>query len=83
MSEEKSSERSKGQQKKRGGVDVLYAMSVTAAVFHVERSALNKGSDINAVGGCRCRVWLVQSKNLIKTSNVKRKQNGSEWSEFK
>ena len=41
VSEENSSERSKGQQNKRGGVDVLPSMVVTAAVFHLEMSALN------------------------------------------
>jgi hypothetical protein len=39
MSEENSSERSKGQQKKEGGVDVLKCMVVTAAVYHLEISA--------------------------------------------
>ena len=41
VSGESSSERSKGQQNKRGGVDVLCCMFVTAAVFHLEMSALN------------------------------------------
>ena len=41
VSGENSNERTKGQQNKRGGVDVLYRMSVTAAVFHLEMSALN------------------------------------------
>ena len=41
VSEENSSGRSKGQQNNRGGVNVLKYMVVTAAVFHLERSALN------------------------------------------
>jgi hypothetical protein len=56
------SERSKGQQKKEGGVDVLPYMPATAAVFHFEMSALNACASRNAVGGCRCRVWWTQSK---------------------
>ena len=36
-----SSERTKGQHKRKGGVDVLDSMFVTAAVFHFEMSALN------------------------------------------
>jgi hypothetical protein len=39
---------------KRGGVDVLSFMSVTAAVFQLEMFALNLEADWNAVGGCRC-----------------------------
>ena len=58
VSEENSSERSKGQQNKRGGVDVLECMFVTAAVFHLEMSALNALALENAVGGCRCRVMV-------------------------
>ena len=42
VSGENSSEGTKGQQNKRGGVDVLPSMSVTAAVFHLEMSALNE-----------------------------------------
>ena len=41
VSEENSSDRSKGQQNKRGGVDVLDCMDVTFAVFHLEMSLLN------------------------------------------
>jgi hypothetical protein len=40
VSGQNSSERSKWQQKKEGGVDVLLLMVVTAAVFHLEMSAL-------------------------------------------
>ena len=56
VSGENSSDRSKEQQNKRGGVDVLANMVVTAAVSHLEMSALNAEADWNAVGGCRCRV---------------------------
>ena len=52
VSGQNSSERSKGQQK---GVDVLPIMRVTAAVFHLEMSALNAGAFWNTVGRCRCR----------------------------
>ena len=55
VSGQNSSERTKEQQKQEGGVDVLDRMSVTAAVFHLERSALNLEALSNAVGGCRCR----------------------------
>ena len=41
VSGENSSKEARGQQNKRGGVDVLPDMSVTAAVFHLEMSALN------------------------------------------
>jgi len=41
VSGQNSSERSKGQQKKEGGVDVLLSMVHTFAVFHLEMSALN------------------------------------------
>ena len=49
----------KGQQKQEDGVDVLDCMVVTAAVFHLERSALNTEAPANAVynvynvGGCK------------------------------
>ena len=39
-------------------MDVLPSMSVTAAVFHLEMSALNAEASRNAVGGCRCRVMV-------------------------
>jgi len=55
VSGQNSSERTKGQQKQEGGVDVLRYMVVTAAVFHLEMFALNAEADWNAVGGCRCR----------------------------
>tara|TARA_B110000858_G_C17707491_1_gene428942 strand:+ start:218 stop:598 length:381 start_codon:yes stop_codon:yes gene_type:complete len=60
------------------GVDVLLNMFVTAAVFHLEMSALNAVADTNAVGGCRCRVWLANPEINKKRENVK-KSNGSEW----
>jgi hypothetical protein len=41
VSGQNSNERSKGQQKQEGGVDVLLCMFVTAAVFHLEMSTLN------------------------------------------
>jgi hypothetical protein len=37
------------QQKQEGAVDVLYCMFVTAAVSHLERSALNTAACWNAV----------------------------------
>ena len=37
-----------------GELDVLPLMFVTAAVFHLEMSALNAETKLNAVGGCRC-----------------------------
>jgi len=55
MSGQNSSERSKGQQKKEGGLDVRYCTFVTFAVFHLEMSALNAEAPPNTVGGCRCR----------------------------
>jgi hypothetical protein len=54
VSGQNSSERSNNR-KKEGGVDVLAYMFVTAAVSHLERSALKAEADWNAVGGCRCR----------------------------
>ena len=69
VSEETSSERSKGQQNKRGGVDVLPYMVVTAAVFQFEMSALNLIASENAVGGCRCRVMV--DTNPTKWNNGK------------
>jgi len=43
------------------GVDVLYFMVVTAAMFHFERSALNARDCWNAVGvvGAVCGCWLL------------------------
>ena len=41
VSEAHSSERTKGQQNKRGGVDVLPDMDSTTAMFQFEMSALN------------------------------------------
>ena len=83
---ENSSERSnKGQQNKRGGVNVLDSMVVTAAVFHLEMSALNAAAYWNAVhvGGCRCRVWLTQIQKKEHRENRKNKSNGGECGEFK
>ena len=69
VSGQNSSERTKGQQNKRGGVDVLFFMLVTAAVFQLEMSALNAEAPENAVGGCRCRVVvdIIQKKEIGKT----------------
>ena len=75
--------RSKGQQNKRGGVDVLYRMSVTAAVFHLEMSALNAEAEPNAVGGCRCRVMVDTIPKKGTSGKRKNKSNGGEWGEFK
>ena len=50
MSGQNSSERTKGQQKQKDGVDVLYSMVVTAAVFQLERFALKAEAPENAVG---------------------------------
>ena len=47
--------RKKQQQTPEGGVDVLSYMVVTAAVFHLETSALKLEAPLNAVGECRCR----------------------------
>ena len=83
VSVENSSERTKGQQNKRGGVDVLYFMSFTAAVFHLEMSALNARASENAVGGCRCRVMVDTIQKKEHRENRKNKSNGGEWGEFK
>ena len=68
-----SSERTKGQQNKRGGVDVLHSMFVTFAVFHLEMSALNAVELLNAVGGCRCRVMVdpIQKKEHRENAKIK------------
>ena len=79
VSGEKSSEGSKGQQNKRGGVDVLSCMVVTAAVFHLEMSALNAEADWNAVGGCRCRVMVGPIQKKETSGKRKNKSNGGEW----
>ena len=50
VSGQNSSGRSKTQQKQEGGVDVLPDMVVTAAVFHLEMSALNAEAPLNTVG---------------------------------
>jgi hypothetical protein len=42
-------ERHKEQKNQRTGVDVLAYMFVTAAVFHLETSALNADAELNAV----------------------------------
>ena len=60
VSRQNSSERTKGQQKQRDGVDVLYSMVVTAAVFQLERFALKAEAPENAVGAVV--VWTQQSK---------------------
>ena len=71
VSEENSSERSKGQQNKRGGMDVLSSMLVTAAVFHLERSALNANADKNAVEVLSMPWW---SQSKIKVEEERRKK---------
>ena len=76
VSEENSSERTKGQQNKRGGVDVLYRMFATAAVFHLEMSALNLEAPLNAAGGCRCRVMVDTTQKKEDRENVKIKAMG-------
>ena len=83
VSGENSSERSKGQQNKRGGVDVLRSMVVTAVVFHLEMSALNLEARSNAVGGCRCRVMVDTIQKKGTSGKRKNKSNGGEWREFK
>jgi hypothetical protein len=81
VSGQNSNERSKGQQKQEGGVDVLLCMFVTAAVFHLEMSTLNAEAEKNAVGGCRCRGGY--NPKINKSRKRKKKSNGSEWTEFK
>ena len=76
VSVENSSERSKGQQNERGGVDELFCMFVTAAVFHLEMSALNLEAALNAVGGCRCRVMVDTIQKKEHRENVKIKAMG-------
>ena len=66
VSEENSSERSKGQQNKRGGVDVLYFIFVTAAVFHLEMSALNADASLNTVE-VNAMVVPIQNKSRKRT----------------
>ena len=74
VSGENSSGRSKGQQNKRGGVDVLCCMVVTAAVFHLERSALNADAPENAVKVLSMPWW---SQSKIKSGRrTKKKENG-------
>jgi hypothetical protein len=69
VSGENSSEGSKkGQQRKKGGVNVLPPIFVTATVFHFERSALNATAQLNAVG---------------ENQENRKKNNGNEWTEFK
>ena len=56
-------------------MDVLDPMLVTAAVSHLERSALNLEADWNAVGGCRCRGG--QNPKINKNrENVNKKATG-------
>ena len=76
VSGENSSDRSKGQQNKRGGADVLPDMSVTAAVFQLEMPALNATARSNAAGGCRCRVMVDTNPKKGTSENVKRKATG-------
>ena len=58
-------------------MDVLCSMVVTAAVFHLEMSALNLEAPANAAGGCRCRVMVdTKSKKRNIGKNVKIKAMG-------
>jgi hypothetical protein len=77
VSGQNSSERSKGQQKQEGAVDVLDPMLVTAAVFQFEMSALNARALENAVGGCWCRVMVDTIQIKIK-SRKRKKENQRE-----
>jgi hypothetical protein len=71
-----------GTTEKEGGVDVLSSMSVTAAVIHLEMSALNASAILKAVGRCRCRGEHNPKINKIEKTS-KKKNNGREWTEFK
>ena len=53
-------------------MDVLDSMLVTAAVFHLEMSALNAEASLNTVGGCQCHEWLKKENR----ENVKIKAMG-------
>jgi hypothetical protein len=53
-------------------MDVLSSIFVTAAVFHLEMSALNAEAALNAVGGCRCRGG--QNPKINKIEKTKRKK---------
>jgi hypothetical protein len=53
-------------------VDVLADIFSTAAVFHLEMSALNAEAASNAVGGCRCRGG--QNPKINKIEKTKRKK---------
>ena len=67
-------ERHKERKNQKTGVDVLCCMFVTAAVFHLERSALNADADWNAVE-VLSRPWWSQSKNK-KWKKNEEKRNG-------
>ena len=64
-------ERTKGQQNKRGGVDVLSYMFVTAAVSHLEMSALNADAWLNAVE-VLSMPWSQSKNNKWKKNEEKR-----------
>ena len=65
-------ERHKERKNQRSGVDVLLRMVVTAAVFHLEMSALNADASLNTVE-VNAMVVPIQNKSRKRT---KKKENG-------
>ena len=58
-------------EEQKSGVDALSRMVVTAAVFHLERSALNADADMNAVKVLSMPWW---SQSKIKVEEERRKK---------
>ena len=74
----KSDERHKERKNQRSGVDVLFCMVVTAAVFHLERSALNTDAPENTVEVLSMPWW---SQSKIKVEEERRKKKTGEKTE--